>query len=76
MFVALMATARIEPIDLVDVRGSVRSTAATAAAILPWRQADAVEQPRAELREELALPDDVLAASPARPSTSTNGRRS
>ncbi len=62
MFVALMATARIEPIDLVDVRGSIRSTAATAAAILPWRQADAVEQTRAELREELALPADVLAA--------------
>ncbi len=62
MFVALLATARIEPIDLVDVRGSVRSTAATAAAILPWRQADAVERTRGELRTSLALPDDVLAA--------------
>ena len=62
MFVALMATARIEPIDLVDVRGSVRSTVATAAAILPWRQADAVERTRTEMRTSLALPDDVLAA--------------
>jgi hypothetical protein len=62
IFVALLATARIEPIDLVDVRGSLRSTAATAVAVLPWRQAEAVEGTRAELRAGLDVPDDVLAA--------------
>ncbi len=62
IFIALLATARIEPIDLVDVRASVRGTAATAAAVLPWRQADAVARTRTELRDGLDLPDDVLAA--------------
>jgi hypothetical protein len=62
IFVVLLATARIDPIDLVDVRPSLRNAAATTAAVLPWRQADAVERTRAELRDGLALPDDVLAA--------------
>jgi hypothetical protein len=61
VFVALLATARIDPLDLVDVRGSLRGAAATAAAVLPWRQADATERTRTELRDELALPADVLA---------------
>jgi len=60
LFVALRATARIEPIDLVDVRASVRGAAATAAAALPWGQADAVERTRTELRDGLAIPPDVL----------------
>lgn len=67
IFVALLATSRIEPLDLVDVRGSVRGAAATAAAVLPWREADAVERTRAELREGLALPDDVVAALSGEP---------
>ncbi len=62
LLVALLATARIEPVDLVDVRGSVRSTAVTAAAILPWRQTEVAERTRSDLRTSLALPDDVLAA--------------
>jgi hypothetical protein len=62
IFIALLATARIEPIDLVDVRASVRGAAATAAAVLPWRQTDAVARTRTELREGLNLPDDVLEA--------------
>jgi hypothetical protein len=62
ILVALLATSRIDPGDVVDVRGSLRGGAATVAAMLPWRQPDAVERTRAELREGLALPDDVLAA--------------
>lgn len=61
LFVALIATASIEPVDLVNVRASLRGSALTAAAVLPWRQADAVERTRAQLREELAIPDDLLA---------------
>ena len=67
IFVALLATSRIDPIDLVDVRSSVRGAAATAAAVLPSRQADAVERTRVELREDLALPDDVLTALSGQP---------
>jgi hypothetical protein len=59
--VASLATARADPIDLVDVRGSLRAVAGTASAILPWRQADAAERTRAELREGLAIPEEVLA---------------
>ncbi|HEX5013796.1 MAG TPA: hypothetical protein VFV72_06500, partial [Candidatus Limnocylindrales bacterium] len=59
-FIVSMATTRIDPIDVVDVRVSVRSAASMAAAMLPWRQADAVERTRAEIRDELAIPDDVL----------------
>jgi hypothetical protein len=61
LFVALLATASIEPVDLVNVRASLRGSALTAAAVLPWRQAEAVERTRAQLREELAIPDDLLA---------------
>jgi hypothetical protein len=60
-FIVSMATTRIDPVDVVDVRASVRSAVAMAAAMLPWRYADAVERTRAELRDELAIPDDVLA---------------
>jgi len=61
LFVALVATASIEPVDLVNVRASLRGSALTAAAVLPWRQAEAVERTRTQLREELAIPDDLLA---------------
>jgi hypothetical protein len=61
LFVALLATARIDPVDLVDVRPSLRSAASTAAAALPWRHAEAVERTRSQLRDELAIPPDVLA---------------
>ena len=61
LFVALLATASIEPVDLVNVRASLRGSALTAAAVLPWRQAEAVERTRAQLREELAIPDDLVA---------------
>ena len=40
LFIVSLATTRIDPIDLVDVRGSVRSAAQTALAILPWRLDD------------------------------------
>ena len=62
MVVAVLATARLDPLELLDVRASLRGSAVTAAAVLPWRQADAVETTRAELRDGLALPPDVLAA--------------
>jgi hypothetical protein len=59
-FLASIATSRVDPIDLVDVRDSVRSVARTAAAVLPWRQAEAVEQTRAEIREQSAIPPELL----------------
>lgn len=59
--VASLATARADPLDLVDVRGSLRAVAGTAAAVLPWSQAGATERTRAELRAGLAIPEEVLA---------------
>ncbi|HSL33269.1 MAG TPA: hypothetical protein VK871_06440, partial [Candidatus Limnocylindrales bacterium] len=60
VFVASLATSRIDPIDLVDVRDSLRSVASTAASIAPWRLADSVERTRQELRADLAITDELL----------------
>lgn len=61
VFAASLATSRVDPLDLVDVRDSLRSVAATAASIAPWRLADSVERTREELRGDLAIPDELLA---------------
>jgi hypothetical protein len=61
MLAAILVSAQAGPTDILDVGRSVRSAVTSGAAILPWRQAAAVERTRTLLRDELVLPPDVLA---------------
>jgi hypothetical protein len=61
MLVVLLVTQQFLPTQLIGGRRSASNAVSMAAAVLPWRQEAAVEATRSALREELALPPEILA---------------
>lgn len=62
ILVALLASARADPVELLDVRPAVRGAAGAALDAVPWRQAAAAERTRRQLRDGLAVEPQVLRA--------------